>query len=68
MVPVTRVSVTDNEVYPVYSICQADPEILAEHPDAGFEVSDEFITRYERARDEWDEVQDKIADLYEKKR
>jgi hypothetical protein len=58
-----RIAISEEDVYPEYRIAPVDPEILAEHPDAGFEVDQEFLDAYRRAEEEWNAVQAKLGEL-----
>ena len=56
-------AITESERYPVYGIQPVDPEILAEYPDAGAELGDEFITHYRRVWADWEDLQQLLGDM-----
>ncbi len=58
----TRIVITEDEVWPVYGITK-DLETLAAFSDAVVEVDQAFIDEFNRARDAWDAVQAKLGDL-----
>jgi hypothetical protein len=58
-----RIAITENEVYPEYHVAPVDPEILAEHPDAGYEADQALIDEYGRASEAWAAVQAKLGEL-----
>jgi hypothetical protein len=58
-----RVFVGEHEEFPVYSLDPVHPDILSQHPNAGFEVSQELLDEYKKTRDAWVRVQDKLYEL-----
>jgi hypothetical protein len=60
----TRIAISETEVYPEYRIGPVDPEIL---PAAGFEVEQSLIDEYNRAEAAWNAVQSTLGDLVRKR-
>jgi len=59
-----RMGIWENEEYPVYVLKPVDPEILAEQPDAGFEVDPALVEEYQQARTAWYAVQARLGELF----
>lgn len=52
-----KVYLGKTEWYPVYVIYEEDPDET--------EVPDELVERFRKAREEFDEVQDRLREIYE---